>query len=141
MRGVVLADGVVEEAARGGELVLDVGELGLQLLEVRVGLEVRIGLRQRDQPAERAGQHAFSAAAFCRRCPAPLIAALRAWITASSVPLLVRGVALHGLDQVRDQVVALLQLHVDVGEGLVDALPQRDEAVVDAAIARARERR
>ena len=48
---------VVEEAARRGDLVLDVGDLGLQLLEVLVGLEVRIGLGQREQLAQRAGQH------------------------------------------------------------------------------------
>src|ERR1044072_9469069 len=40
-----------------------------------------------------------------------------------------RGVALHGLDQVRDQVVALLELHVDIGKGLADTLAERDEAV------------
>ena len=27
--------------------------------------------------------------------------------------------------------MALLELHVDVGEGLTDALPQRDQAVID----------
>ena len=43
-----------------------------------------------------------------------------------------RGVALHGLDQVRDQVVALLELHVDVGEGLADALAERDQPVIGA---------
>ena len=46
--------------------------------------------------------------------------------------LLLLGVALHGLDQIGNEVVALLQLHVDIGEGLVGVLPQRDEAVVDA---------
>jgi hypothetical protein len=40
------------------------------------------------------------------------------------------GVALHGLDQVGDQILALLQLDIDVGEGVVGALPQGDEAVV-----------
>jgi hypothetical protein len=40
-------------------------------------------------------------------------------------------VALHRLDQVGDQVAALLQLHVDIGEGLVDVLTQRDQPVVD----------
>jgi hypothetical protein len=34
----------------------------------------------------------------------------------------VRRVAFDGLDQVRHQVVALLELHVDVGEGLPAAL-------------------
>jgi hypothetical protein len=39
-------------------------------------------------------------------------------------------IALHGLDQIGDQVVALLELHVDVGEGLAATLPQRHQAVV-----------
>src|SRR4051812_21072269 len=43
-----------------------------------------------------------------------------------------RGIALHRLDQVRDQVVALLELHVDIGKGLADALAQRYQAVVGA---------
>src|SRR5262245_22846930 len=38
--GVVFLHRVVEEAARGGDLVLDVGELGLELLEVLAGLEI-----------------------------------------------------------------------------------------------------
>ena len=42
------------------------------------------------------------------------------------------GVALHGLHQVGDQVVALFQLHVDVGEGLVGFLVQRHQLVVGA---------
>src|SRR4051812_35449940 len=46
--GIVFLHRVVEEAARGRELVLDVGELALQLLEVLVRLEIRIGLRQRE---------------------------------------------------------------------------------------------
>ena len=41
-----------------------------------------------------------------------------------------RGVALHGLDQVRNQIVALLELHVDVGKGLADALAERDQPIV-----------
>ncbi len=45
---------------------------------------------------------------------------------------LVRGVALHGLDQVRNEIVALLELHVDVGEGLADPLAQGDQPVIGA---------
>ena len=41
-----------------------------------------------------------------------------------------RGIALHGFDQVRNQVVTLLELHVDIGEGLSDPLAERDETVV-----------
>ena len=53
---VELADGAVEEAARGGELVLDVGKLGLQAEEVLVRLQVGVGLGHREQLAKRAGQ-------------------------------------------------------------------------------------
>src|ERR1043166_218906 len=47
--GVVFLHGVVEEAPRGGELVLYVAKLVLELLEVGVGFEVRIGLRERER--------------------------------------------------------------------------------------------
>src|ERR1700722_13958318 len=60
--GVVLAHRIVEEAARRRDLVLDVGQLRLQLLEVRVGLEVGIALRQREQLAQRAREHVFGGA-------------------------------------------------------------------------------
>src|SRR5438876_6508132 len=52
--GIVFLHRVVEEAPRGGELVLKIAKLGLQLLEIGVGLEVRIGLPERDEPAESA---------------------------------------------------------------------------------------
>jgi hypothetical protein len=42
----------------------------------------------------------------------------------------VGGVALHGLDQVRDEVVAPLQLHVDLRPRALDLVPQLDQAVV-----------
>ena len=44
--GVVLLHRIVEEAPRGGDLVFEVRQLGLQLLEVLIGLEVGIGLAQ-----------------------------------------------------------------------------------------------
>ena len=52
--GVVLLHRVVEEPPRRRDLVLDVGQFGLKLLEVLVGLEVRIGLGQREQLPQRA---------------------------------------------------------------------------------------
>src|SRR5262245_40122291 len=45
---IVFLHSVVEEAARGGDLVLDVGELVLQILEIAAGLEIGIGLAQRE---------------------------------------------------------------------------------------------
>ena len=43
---------------------------------------------------------------------------------------LVSRVAANSLDQVRDQIGAPLQLHVDVGPARVDLLAQSDESVV-----------
>src|SRR6516225_7298480 len=53
---VVFLHGVVEEAARRRDLVLDVGQLGLQLLEVGVGFQIGIRLRQGKELAQRAAQ-------------------------------------------------------------------------------------
>jgi hypothetical protein len=41
------------------------------------------------------------------------------------------GIAFDRLDEIGHQVVALLELHVDVGEGVAIGLPQRDQPVVD----------
>ena len=41
-------------------------------------------------------------------------------------------VTLGGFDEVRDQVVTALQLHVHLGERVLEAVPQPDEGVVDA---------
>src|SRR5262245_25155639 len=54
--GVVFLHRVVEEAARGGDLVLDVGELGLELLEVLAGLEIGVSLAQGEQLPQRPGE-------------------------------------------------------------------------------------
>ena len=44
--------------------------------------------------------------------------------------LFVGGVALHGFDQIRNQVVAAFELNVDVGPGRVGAHAQLHQAVV-----------
>jgi hypothetical protein len=101
----------------------------LQLKEVGVGLEVRIGLGHREQLAQCAGQHVLGLD--------PLVHGAGVGDGGAGVShrleraALVRGIALHRLDQVGDEVAALLQLHVDVSEGLVDVLPQPDQPVVD----------
>ena len=55
---------------------------------------------------------------------------LRAWITASSVPFSWAMYTLDGLDQVGDQVVAPLELDVDLGVGVLVLIPADDQAVV-----------
>src|SRR5262245_33879469 len=47
--GVVLLHRVIEEAAGGGDLVLQIRKLALQFAEVLAGLEVGIGFAQREQ--------------------------------------------------------------------------------------------
>jgi hypothetical protein len=42
--GIVFLHRIVEEAPRRGNLVLQVGQLGLQLLEILACLEIGIGL-------------------------------------------------------------------------------------------------
>src|SRR6185312_8800661 len=128
--GVVFLHGVVEEAARGGELVFDVGQVRLQLLEVRVGLQVRIVFRQCEKLPQRSAEHVFRRDLLldARRGDSH-IARLDDRLQR---PALVRGVSLYRLHQIGDQVVALLELHIDVGEGLVGPLPHGDQAVVDA---------
>ena len=50
-------------------------------------------------------------------------------VTARSTALLVLGVGPDGLDEVRNEVVTALELHVDAAPGLVDLVAQRDEPI------------
>ena len=105
-------------------------KLRLQLLEVLVGLEVRIGLRQREQLPQRAGEHVLGRGLLLdpgRRDRG--VAGLHHRFQRAA---LMGGIALHRLDQVGNEVVALLELDVDVGKGLIDPLPHGNELVVDA---------
>ena len=73
---------------------------------------------------------AFSACAWSAT-PSASWARVRAAVTSSNVATLVRGVALHGLDEVRDQVVAAAELHVDLRPRVLGAVAQPDEPVVE----------
>ena len=102
---------------------------GLELLEIGVGLEVGIGLAQSDETPERAGERALGGGLLGRAARSQRrVAGLDHGLERRA---LMAGIALHRLDEVRDEVVALLELHVDVRISLRDALSQRDEAVVD----------
>ena len=84
-RDVEIAHGAIVIAARHLDFVLD----GLQrrpgIQEVRIGLEVGIGLGHGDQPAQGARQRAFGLGAFLGAGIGGALAAARASVTACSV--------------------------------------------------------
>src|SRR5438067_1654716 len=124
---VVALHGVVVELPRVGDAAFRTRQLLLKVQEVLVGLEVGIRLGQREERLQRAADHVLGLRLLC--------GALRAH---GHVPgldhgfeglTLVGGVALDGLDEVRDQVVAALQLHVDLRPRIVDSVAQPDQPV------------
>src|SRR5262245_45953685 len=120
-------DGVVV-AARALEGLLDRRQRSLQITEGLIRLEIGIGLGEREELPQRAGQLVLGLRARLRR--------LRRHRRAASADdlveraSLVRRVALDGLDQVGHQVGAALELHVDVRPRLLGPLAQPDEFVV-----------
>ena len=125
---VVAVDGLVVVAAGGGELVLDVGELLLEREEVLRRPQLRIGLGDGDQPVQRAAELLVR---LRRRGRARRLLGCRTGLRHLLEGLaLVRGVALHRLDQVRDEVVPPPELDVDVRPARLGLVPQPDEAVV-----------
>src|SRR4051812_7399805 len=125
--GVVAVHGVVVELPRVGDPVLAGGQLLLQVQKVLVRLQVRIGLGQGEDRLQRAAQHVLGLGLLLWR------AGRHGRVAGCDHRLeglaLVGGVALDGLDQVRDEVVAPLELHVDLRPGVLHLVPQLDEAV------------
>src|SRR6266536_333143 len=111
--GVVVAHVGVVEPAAGRDPVLGVGQLALQVEEVLVRLQLRVRLDRDHHLTQRAGQLTL------RGRPLLGVGALHVHRLGAEpgdllehVPL-VCGVRAYGLDQVRDQVVAAVQLDVD----------------------------
>src|SRR2546426_6419210 len=127
-RGVEVADDRVVVAARVLDHLLDLGQRRLEIAEVLVGLEVGIRLGEREELAERAGQLVLGLR--------PRLGRLRRHGGAARADdlieraALVRGIALHGLDDVGDQIGPPLELDVDVRPRLFRPLAQPDELVV-----------
>src|SRR5690606_1987758 len=103
----------------------------LQLPEILVRLEIRIGLRHGKEPAERPTEQAFHLAtagnvvarqALCARAERGHLLEHRAFVL---------HISLHRLDQVGDEVRAAFQLHVDPRPGFAHDLPRPYEAVID----------
>jgi hypothetical protein len=125
LHAVEAVDRLVVVAAGGGELVLDVGELLLEREEVLGGAELRIGLRDGEQPVQPGAELGVR----LRRLGGPRgtlqrRAGLRDRL--ERVALVLR-VALHGFDQVRDEVRAPPELDVDVRPARLGLVPEPDE--------------
>jgi hypothetical protein len=93
----------------------------LQLLEVLRRAQLRIGLGDGKQPADRLGEHVLGLRL--------LLNALRLLRRRSRLrhlferSALVRRIPLHRLDEVRDEVVAPPELDVDLGPSVLRAVP------------------
>lgn len=113
-------------AARRCQAVFDVGQVRLQAQKIVACLEIR--LRQRKKLAQYARECCFGRGASCY--------ALRSGRGISSLhdsfqrPALVGCIALYRFDQIGNEILPTLQLHIDIGEGLVALLPHGDETVV-----------
>ena len=139
--GVVGAHVAVVEAPGRRDPVLGVGQLVLQVEEVRARLQVRVGLDPDQQVGCSAPPRASS---YCPRPRGSSLLCARRRLAGPGHGVedraLVRGVPLHGLDEVRDQVVPTGELDVDAAPRLVDQRALPDEAVVhhDQATSRSR---
>src|SRR6476659_1515851 len=128
-RVVVGQHGVVVDLPGDRDPVLGLGKLALQLPEVLVGLQLRVRLGDREQPAERLAQDPLGLGRLGgRTCALRRGARLGDRLERAA---LVRRVALDGLDEVRDQVVPTLELDLDLGPRVLDPVPQPDESVVE----------
>ena len=108
---VQVANGRIVVAACALQLPFDGGKLVLQILEVLTGLEVWIGLGNDHQPAEQARHLGIG---LCGSLHARRFGCVR---TAGGYLVehfaLVGRIALHGLDEVWDEIRAPPELHSD----------------------------
>ena len=127
---VVVKDAVVVALTCVAHLVLGVFERCLQLHEVGVGLKVGVGLGHGEQLAQGAGKHVVRFHFLVGRDGGG--GGVAGGDDGFERLLFMLGVALDRLDQIQDKVAAALKLRVDVLPGVIDAIAQRNEIVVNA---------
>src|SRR5664279_699560 len=130
-RVVVVEDAGVVMLPRERNLVLGRGQLLLEREDVLVGLQLRVVLDYREERAEGTGQHILGPGLGGRPLSTGGDRACARLGDLRQDALLEVHVALDRVDQVGDQVVAALELDLDLGIGLVDAITLRYETVVD----------
>ncbi len=116
--------------AREGNLVLGGREFFLQCEEVLIGLQVRVVLYHGENAAKGRCEHIFRLRLFADGARGNRVCARLRYILKQF--LLVRGIPLDRVDQVRDEVIAALQLHVNLCPGLVHPVTQAYQPVKDA---------
>src|SRR5690554_4395280 len=138
--GVVLHHRIVEGLAGEGDAVLGAGQGLAELAHVLGGLEVGIGLHHHvETPQGRAQgplgagkrRHGAWLAGVGRGILQPRQGAVARLGHRLQGLALVAHVGPGGLHQVGNQVVAALELYLDLGEGVLEAVLQRHQAVVD----------
>ena len=127
--GVELARSGVEVAARGGELVLDIGNLLLQLHEVLVGLQIGIRLQGNAETGEGGAQNILSGNLVVDGTGSD--GTVAGGDDTVQGLLLVRGIALHRSNELRNQIVPLLELDIDISESILTVISQFNQTVVD----------
>ena len=124
-----------------GDAVLGRGELFHQAAHGGVGLELRILFGDDHELAEGAAEARFGLTEVAHggrvvRVTGEADVSLGGLGTGfddgGERTAFVGHVAFGGLDEIRDQVVAALELHVHLGKGVFTGVAQRDEAVVNA---------
>src|SRR5687768_3126976 len=125
--GVEAHDGVVVELARERDPVLGPRQLLLEPHDVLVGLELGIVLDHCEELTERAGQRILGprlgGGSLRGDRGRPRLGHLRQDL------LLVLHVVLDDFDEIRNQIVATLELHVDLRPGVLQLVAEIDEGV------------
>src|SRR5208337_4585270 len=126
--GVEVADDGVVVAAGVLDGILNVGERFLERSEALNGAELRVSLGEGEEAFQRAGQHIFRLGLVGGAGGGH--GAVARVDDGFEGALFVGGITLHGFDEIRDEIVAAFELHIDVRPGVIASDLQPDQAVV-----------
>src|SRR5208337_3307570 len=126
--GVEVANDGVVVAPRVLDGILNLGKRILERGEALDGAELRVGLGESEKAFQRTGQHVFRRGLIGGAGGGH--GAVARVSDGFKSALFVGGVTLHGFDEIGDEIVAALELHIDVRPGIVATYLQPDQAVV-----------
>ena len=131
---------IIEGLTRKGDLILGTRELLLELHHILIRFQIRISFREGKKTSERASKQPLGRTEFHYRIAVGWICFGGFETRYSCIAgiddgfecfALMLHVAFNGFDEVGDQVIATGQLHVDLREGVLDAIAKIDEGIVD----------